>query len=269
MVEKKRVLITGAAGRIAGYVRDALKDDYELSGIDMRPCEGYEDSLVANMTDIEAIRPAFSGKEIVIDFANNPSGSLSWEEAHANNILATFNSMRAAQEAGVRRYVYTSSNRATEGYERDFPYSAICRGEYGGLQPATLPLINSSMPVRPNGPYGIGKAAAEAAGRYFSDTFGMSMICLRLGTMGSEGSAPRDQRQFATMLTPGDVKRLYRCAVAAPEGVRFAIFYGVSNNKWRFWEISDAERLIGYQPQDNMEDWRGRVEATWSRSARA
>jgi hypothetical protein len=59
------------------------------------------------------------------------------------------------------------------------------------------------------------------------------------------------------MLTPRDVKHLYRCAVEASDGLRFGVFYGVSNNKWNFWDIEDARQSIGYQPQDNMESWRG------------
>lgn len=256
MPERRRILITGAAGRIASMVREALRDEHEVYGVDIRPSESYPSDAVASMTDLASIRPLFRDRDTVIDFANNPAGDLSWEEAYGNNILATFNSMRAAQEAGVKRYIYTSSNRATEGYERDEPYASICRGDYEGVDPATLPLINAQMPVRPNGPYGIGKAAAEAAGRYFADKFGMSVICLRLGTMGREGVGPRDQRQFATMLTPRDVRHLYKCAVDAPDDLRFAVFYGVSNNKWNFWDISDARHLIGYSPQDNMESWR-------------
>jgi nucleoside-diphosphate-sugar epimerase len=114
------------------------------------------------------------------------------------------------------------------------------------------------MPVRPNGPYGIAKACGEAAARYFSDKFGMSVICLRLGTVDRGDGQPHAIRQFATLLTAGDLGHLYECAVSAPE--RFAVFFGVSDNTWRFWDIADAERLIGYQPQDNAENWRGRVE---------
>jgi nucleoside-diphosphate-sugar epimerase len=256
MPNRKRVLITGAAGRIALLVREALSPDYEVTGVDIRPSEVHPQDRVADMTDLEAIRPLFRDKDVVVDFANNPAGDLSWEDAYHNNILATFNSMRAAQEAGVRRYVYTSSNRATEGYEHDDLYAAICAGKYEGIDAATFTRVNAAMPVRPNGPYGIAKAAAEAAGRYFSDQHGMSVICLRLGTMGREGEGPRAVRQFATMLTPRDVKHLYQCAVAAPEDLRFGIFYGVSNNKWNFWDITDARERIGYLPQDNMESWR-------------
>jgi len=37
-------------------------------------------------------------------------------------------------------------------------------------------------------------------------------------------------------------------------------YYGVSNHKWRFWDISDAKRDLGYEPQDNAEVWRGKIE---------
>jgi nucleoside-diphosphate-sugar epimerase len=256
MPERKRILITGAAGRIALTVREALAPDHDVSGIDIRASAAHPEDAVADMRDLDASRPLFRNIDIVIDFANNPAGDLSWEDAYQNNILATFNSMRAAQEAGVRRYVYTSSNRATEAYERDEPYASICAGRYEDLDPATFPRITAAMPVRPNGPYGIGKAAAEAAGRYFADQRGMSVIGLRLGTMGREGEGPRVARHFATMLTPADVQHLYRCAVDTPEGLRFGIFYGVSNNQWNFWDIADARDRIGYQPRDNMESWR-------------
>ena len=45
------------------------------------------------------------------------------------------------------------------------------------------PLITSAFPIRPDGPYGIGKAAGEAAGRWYADEHGLSVICLRIGTV--------------------------------------------------------------------------------------
>ena len=259
MTGRTRVLITGAAGHIGGYLRAGLPEEYELSGLDLRPAAGLP-GHVADLTDFGAARPAFDGQDVIVDLANNPAGNLTWDLAYRNNIPAIYNSLRAAQEAGVRRYILASSNRATEGYEADEPYKSICRGEYDGINPATIPLITTAMPVRPNGPYGIAKAFGEAAGRYFSDTFGMSVICLRLGTVDRGDGQPHALRQFATLLTRRDLVHLFHCAIEAPSNLTFAIFYGVSNNTWRFWDISDAQRLIGYRPEDNMEDWRGRVQ---------
>ena len=257
MAARQRLLLTGAAGRIAGMLIADLREQYDLTGIDVRPVPGL-DCRIADMTDYDAIRPAFEGQDIVLDLANDPAGNLPWERAYGNNIPSTFNALRAAQEAGVRRYVYTSSNRVVEGYELDEPYRAICGGAYEGLDPSSIPLLNTAMPVRPNGPYGIAKACGEAAARFFSDQHGMPVICLRLGTVDRGDGRPRAVRQFATLLTTGDLVRLYRCAIAAPGTIRFATFFGVSNNTWRFWDISEAERLIGFRPQDNTEIWRGR-----------
>jgi uronate dehydrogenase len=257
VADKKSVLITGAAGRIGTMVREALQEDYDLRLLDIRPVEGHE-SLVADTTDYEAYRPAFEGIDVVVDLANDPRGDLDWERAYANNIPSTYNCLRAAQEAGVKRVVYTSSNRATEGYEHDEPYASICRGDYTGLTPGSAPLITTRMPVRPSGPYGIGKCFGEAAARYFSDYYGLSCICLRLGTVhGSD--RPRAVRQFATLLSPEDLKRLYRGAVAAADDLLFGTYYGVSNNDWRFWDLSEAARDLGYMPQDNAEKYRGEV----------
>jgi hypothetical protein len=35
--------------------------------------------------------------------------------------------------------------------------------------------------------------------------------------------------------------------------VPFHIFYGVSNNARKFWSITNARRVIGYEPQDDSE----------------
>ena len=35
------------------------------------------------------------------------------------------------------------------------------------------------------------------------------------------------------------------------DGIPFQVFYGVSGNTHNFWGISNARRVIGYQPEDN------------------
>ena len=34
----------------------------------------------------------------------------------------------------------------------------------------------------------------------------------------------------------------------------FQIFYGISNNARTFWSISNARKVIGYQPEDDSEE---------------
>jgi hypothetical protein len=37
--------------------------------------------------------------------------------------------------------------------------------------------------------------------------------------------------------------------------VAFAIFFAVSNNPKRHWDISNAQQWLGYEPKDNAADY--------------
>ncbi len=254
MARKKRVLITGASGTIGGVLGRLLGDDYDLTGVDLKPATEME-SVVADMTDAEAIGKAFAKQDAVIDLAAASASDTPWERVYPNNIAATYNALEAARDAGVKRLIFASSNHVTGMYEGDAPYSSIVAGDYSGLDAASIPLITTDMPIRPDGPYGIAKAFGEASGRYFSDNFGLSVMCLRIGTLNAE-SRPLNQRNFATLLTHHDLVHLVDRCLSAPDSVKFGIYYGVSNNHWRFWDISNSAEDVGYQPQDNAELWR-------------
>ena len=108
-------------------------------------------------------------------------------------------------------------------YERDEPYASIVAGRYDGLDPDDLPRLTADAPIRPDGPYGIGKAFGEAAARYYAEEFGLSVICLRIGTVNAreparEPAAVRDpahapRPRAARAPVPG------RAAVAAVRGL--------------------------------------------------
>ena len=254
MPDRKRVLITGISGQIGGVVREALMADHDVSGLDLRPADGFQ-TTIADMTDLEAILPAFEGIDTVVDLANNPAGNLSWHHAYRNNIPAVYNSLEAARRCGVKRVIFASSNRASENYELDQPYANICAGDYSGLTPGEFPLVTTDMPVRPSGPYGIAKCLGEAAGRYFSDRHGLSFVALRFGTVRRD-SRPANERHFATVLSHRDLGHLVERCVMAPDTLRSATYFGVSNNTWKFWDITNAQNQVGFNPQDNMETYR-------------
>ena len=254
MPGKKRVLVTGASGVIGTVLRHALGDTYELSGVDLKPIPGF-DSLTADVTDLDAIQPAFAGVETVVHLAADPGTYIPWEVVYPNNFPATYNALEASRRAGVKRVILFSSNHATGMYEKDHPYSDIVAGRYEDLDPSTIPYLKTDMPVRPDGYYGIEKAFGEAAGRYYSDQYGLSIICLRIGNVNAQGR-PLTVRHFAVMLSHRDLVQLVQKSIEAPNDLRFGIFYGVSNNKWRFWDITNSNQAIGYEPQDDAEQWR-------------
>ncbi len=256
------MLLTGAAGLIGGILRRGLGEQHSLRGIDRRRVRDA-DIRRADTRRLRSVETAFEGVEVVVDLAARADMYAGWRDVERNNVPATINALEAARRQGVRRYVFASSNHVTGMYERDHPYREIVAGAYNGLDPATVPLLDSTAEVRPDGPYAVGKALGEAAARYYSEEFGLSAICLRIGTV-NRSDRPEEPRDFATLVTHSDLVRLVDCAIRAPSELRFGIYYGVSDNTWRFWDIAQPREAIGYVPQDNAERFRS-VEGSASR----
>jgi hypothetical protein len=65
-------------------------------------------------------------------------------------------------------------------------------------------------------------------------------------------------RELAGYISERDMQQLFcksieTSDVADEYGVPFHIFYGVSHNACTFWSITNARRVIGYEPQDDSE----------------
>ena len=245
----RKILITGAAGLVGTVLMRGLDGRYDVAGVD-RAIRRPPNVRRRNLARSRGLAGIFAGADAVVDLAGLASDRTQWKAVWRNNLRATLNVLEAARRAGVRRYVFASSNHVTGGYEREPPYSAIVAGDYEGLDPGSIPLVRTDWPVRPDGAYALGKILGEAAARWCSDAFGLSTICLRIGTVNAE-DRPLDPRHFATLLTHADLLRLVEAALTVD--VPFAVCYGVSRNTWRFWDISNE---IGYEPQDDAERYR-------------
>jgi uronate dehydrogenase len=136
----------------------------------------------------------------------------------------------------------------------DEPYSRIRVGDYEGLTPGGFKTIDHTVPIRPDSDYGVSKAFGEATGAYYHEHFGLEVACLRIGTVNPANSPEGNIRMLATWLSHRDLTDLVTKCLTQPLG--FEIFYGVSDNTWRFWDTDHAKKTIGYAPQDNAEDWR-------------
>jgi uronate dehydrogenase len=247
------IVITGAAGIIGRVLRSEFAGSYSLRTVDQLPKSGID--LVANVRELELMERAFQGAEAVIELAASSSAGTSWKRVLENNMAATVTTLEAARRAGVPRVVLASSNHVTGMHERDEPYASVLAGRYDGLDAELLPRIRAEWPVRPDGFYAVGKCAAEAAGRYYAEEHGLSVICLRIGTVNRE-DRPRNPREFATLLTHRDLAQLVRRCLEASSDLGFAVFYGVSRNTWRIWDTEDATAAIGYEALDDSESFR-------------
>ncbi|WP_319464114.1 NAD(P)-dependent oxidoreductase [Micromonospora sp. RTP1Z1] len=152
-----------------------------------------------------------------------------------SNVLGTYHVLEAARRQRVGRVVLASSNRVTGFY----PVGQV---------------VVPDAPVRPDGFYGVSKVAVEALGRLYADKFGLSVVCLRIGSFEDE---PTEARHLATWLSPRDGVGFIRAAITASD-VHFLAAYAVSANTRRFWDTGAGAQL-GYLPVDDAESCAAKV----------
>jgi nucleoside-diphosphate-sugar epimerase len=226
---------------------------HAVRGLDIRP--GERTDLVVDMRRVDDLHAAFAGIDTVVDLAATSAHDASWTEVLQNNLPATTNTLEAARMTGVRRVIFASSHHVCGLVERDEPYASILAGRYANVDPAAVRRVNAGDPIRPDGPYGIGKALGEAAARFYAEEYGISILCLRIGTVNRDDQ-PKHPRHFSTFLSQRDLLALVGAALSAPATLRFGIYFGVSANRWRIWDLDGARQDLGYDPVDDAEQWR-------------
>ena len=238
----RKLLITGSNGLIGGVLTTGLAHSFDIFGLDQGTVPSAR-SFVADISDYSEVANVFKGiesLELVVHLAANPSGDASWESVLHNNIIGTRNVYEAAKESNVRRVVFASSNHAT--------------GMYEGLPPKLHEQDNPTIitiqdPIRPDSDYGVSKAFGEAVARYYYDRWGIESVCLRIGTVRRDDDPTKNPRHRKTWLSHRDLTQLVDKSLSAK--VEFGIYYGISNNKGRFWDISNSNEEIGYDPVDD------------------
>ena len=245
----QKILVTGMSGQIGGIIRSHLDDRYELSGIDVRPTDGAK-VHVADISDLEAIQPAFEGIHTVVHLGANPSPRASWESILQNNLIGTRNVYEAARLGGVQRIIFASSNHVVGFFPlKEDPYKAIYEGRFGDVQ-APVPMLDASA-MRPDSYYGVSKAFGESLGSYFHDEYGISVICMRIGWVVTPDDPTFHPSALSLWLSHRDAADLIEKCIEAPQSVGFAIVHGMSNNRLRIWESETTRDIIGFEPQDD------------------
>jgi len=241
-----KVLVTGASGLIGRLTLAGLKEKYEFSALNRRPVEGVP-CLQADIVDAEGIKPAFRGMDMVLHLAAY-CGEDNWEDTMAITVQGTLNVFRAAQEAGVKRVVFTSTGSTMCGHEWDEtkPYGKLVRGEYDRV-PAPWPMMSWKDPPRPDSRYAVGKLFGEACARWFSDTYGMSVPIIRLGAV-LDVDRPTLLRQFPGFLSQADAVQMIDKCLSAPMTLQFGIFDAISENRVRWRDTTPAKEILGWRP---------------------
>ena len=259
-----RVLLTGATGYIAGQLLPAFRERYDLTLLDVRGEDRSGNRIerveIADLLDGDptSLKRLFSDADVVVHTGHHkPSGTdpQSQYDGERRNLDMMQRVYQLALEGGVRRVVAASTNQAAKWYEQ--PYF---RGLKDRVSPEDYP--------RPDNFYGWAKAAYESLGfLYACGSLGRKLEVIQLRIVVPreidaqafvDEPPERYVRELAGYISERDLQQLFCRSVEAAEiedeyGVPFHIFYGVSNNARKFWSITNARKVIGYEPQDDSE----------------
>ena len=233
----KRVLVTGASGGIGGEFRKFCRGRYEVVSFDRRPVPDDPGAMVGDLTDLAALTAAAKGCAAMVHLAAIRDDADFMTEILPNNITGCFNAFEAARRAGVGKVVFASTDQVNSGYPH---------GEF----------ISTDMPARPTNYYAVSKLFGEDVGRIYSASFGMSVICLRIGW----GAVPADWEWVEEIEKRGppksalslrDMNEIMARAVDV-EGVGFEILPAFSRNAAGARDLSSLKRVLDYEPQDEL-----------------
>ena len=261
-----KVLVTGATGHIGSSTYLELSerpDRYEVYGLDRTvdhsqrlpqrnthiaiPDERFFES---DLADFGAVREAVSGMDVVVHLGADPGDDGSWESLRDNNVIGTYNVFEAAHQSGVARVVAASSIMVSQGHREQEPFKSIYEKRWENI-PEGYPMISPDVPAEPRGLYGATKVWTESLARVYANK-GMSCVCIRIGQV--ERDRPRPSNGHDIFVSQRDIVQIMERSINADESVRFGIFYGMSNNDYRWVDIEQAKEMIGYEPQDRAED---------------
>jgi UDP-glucose-4-epimerase GalE len=173
------ILVSGGAGYIGSHAARALRrSGYEIVLYDnlstgfRRLAQGYE-LVEGDIADEATLRPVLARVDAVMHFAAHAYVGESVENPRKyfrNNVVAALSLLNCAMDAGIRRFVF-SSTCAVYGIPEQIP-------------------ITEQTPREPVNPYGASKLFFENALEAYSRAYGLRSVSLRyFNAAGADDSA--------------------------------------------------------------------------------
>jgi NAD+ dependent glucose-6-phosphate dehydrogenase len=236
----RKVLLTGAAGRIGSAFCQYVGHQYDLRLVDRKIGEigdaQTHEVIEANLADLAACQQVCRGIDTVLHLAGDPSTTADFYGSLLdNNIKAVYNILRAAKDQGCRRAIVASSIQVIEGY----PLDTQARPE---------------MPMKPMNLYAAAKGFSELLAHYFAYAEGLSSIAVRIGGFagnpGMQDPEQIDGRNLSAFVSARDLCHLFVQCIETPD-LQFAVLHAVSDNRFKRMDITTTRELVGYAPQDD------------------
>ena len=228
-----KVLVTGAGGFIGHHLVNRLKaEGHWVRGADLKKPEfggsAADEFILADLREYRGSLEAVDGMDDVYQLAADMGGIGYITQRHAhlmrNNILIDSNMLEAAREAGVGRFLYSSSACV-------YPQSLQTSADVSPLRES------DAVPADPDQGYGWEKLLAERLTGYYHEEFRLDVRIVRLHNIYGPLGAYEGGREKAPAA-------LCRKVALAPDGGGIEV-WGNGRQTRSFCYIDDCIEGIG------------------------
>lgn len=231
-----RVLLLGGNGFLGPHVVRELERDYDLLVTDMAPVETNHPWRVLDIADADAVRRAAAECDVVVNCSVQRHDRVG---AFAVNTWGTLNGVRAAIEAGHRRFINTGPRFTVVG-------PSYLEYDFG---------IREEVPPHPGtGLYALSKSLGQEVCRIHAAQNDIHVLTLLFSSFVEAAGDPENgMNPFA--VTFADAARGVRCALETDLGrmpSRCEIFFMSVDLPQNQVRHGKARRLLGWEPRDTL-----------------
>jgi uronate dehydrogenase len=236
-MNKKKILITGAGGRIGSVICPILSESYDLRFFDTKKLKAIkkEEVFIGDILDIKSLQSAMEDIDVVIHLA-----AISDEDDFVNKILpiniqGTYNILESAKNSKVKKVILASTIQTIWNYPNN-------------------KVITTDMPARPFNIYACSKLFGENIGRYYSEKYGLSVICLRIGYfLPYDHEWLQDTEKRKSWCSQKDLIQIINKCIDNND-LGYEIFFAISENENAYLDINNLKKKINYESIDGVKN---------------
>ncbi len=246
MRKRKKIVLIGGLGTIGRILHAGLKDTYELYVLDiLEPSKSNNINYVkADVGSIDQLINAIPDDTYALVNLAGLSSEHPIPDAYdilrSNNVhvIGAYNVLLTAAAKCIGKVVFASTNHVTGTYETEGESSL-------GRE------IRSDDYPSPDSAYGAMKFCAEQFGYLFSRGKNISFISLRIGSVQEDEIAllRSGARAQKTIMSKRDTIELFKRAIETKK--HYGVYYGVSDNPGKPWDLTSPIRDLGFRPRVN------------------